>query len=228
MMKISYRFIFEDGSKKLFSVNLDPDKLEVIPPDDQAEPEWAMVGNCRCQGCQVDDGKAYCPIAVNISDIVGFFKSHISHASVEVRVATEDRVYGKKTTIQQALSSLLGIYMAASGCPSMEKLKPMVRFHLPFATIEETVFRSVGAYLMGQYFLKRKGKRADLELGQLADFYRQIQAVNSGISDRIRKAVAKDAVNNAVVCLDIFAKELPYAIEGGLADLEELFSVFWK
>ena len=33
----------------------------------------------------------------------------------------------------------------------MESLKPMVRFHLPFATVEETVFRSVSTYLLSQY-----------------------------------------------------------------------------
>ncbi len=141
---------------------------------------------------------------------------------------TGDRLYSKKTTVQRALGSLLGVYMAASGCPSMEKLKPMVRFHLPFATLEETVFRSVGAYLLGQYFLKKQGKQADLDLVELAGFYKGIQMVNWGITERLRGVVGKDAVNNAVICLDMFAKELPYAIEDSLKELQGLFSVYWK
>ena len=38
--------------------------------------------------------------------------------------------------------------------------------------------------------------------------------------------VGKDAVNNAVICLDMFAKELPYAIEDSWEELEELFSAY--
>ena len=110
----------------------------------------------------------------------------------------------------------------------MEKLKPMVRFHLPFATIEETLFRSVSAYLLGQYYLKKEGKHADLDLVRLADFYKGTEMVNSGMAERLRRVVGKDAVNNAVICLDLFAKELPFAIRDGLEDLHGWFGVYWK
>ncbi len=170
-MKINYLFTFEDGNRKVFKVNLHAESLNVIPFDKQAKPGWARIANCRCQHCQLDqNGVQYCPIAVNTSDVVDFFKAYTSYDKVEVVVITEDRSYSKKTTIQKALGSLVGVYMAASGCPSMERLKPMVRFHLPFATAEETVFRSVGAYLLGQYFLKKQGKQADLDLVELAGF----------------------------------------------------------
>jgi hypothetical protein len=228
-MKINYHFTFEDGTRKAFKVNLDAESLNVIPSDNQAKPEWARLVNRRCQHCQLDENEVqYCPIAGNISDVVDFFKAYTSHDKVEVLVVTEDRVYGKKTTIQKALSSLLGVYMAASGCPSMEKLKPMVRFHLPFATPEETVFHSASAYLLGQYFLKKQGKQADIDLIELAGFYKGIQMVNRGITGRLRGVVGKDAVSNAVICLDMFAKELPYAIEDSLEELRGLFSVYWK
>jgi len=225
-MKISYRFTFEDGTRQVFTVNLHAESLNVILPDDQARPEWTKLANCRCRHCELEEnGVQYCPIAVNISEVVDFFKAYTSHDKVEVLVVTEERVYGKKTTVQRALGSLLGIYMAASGCPAMEKLKPMVRFHLPFATIEETVFRSASTYLLGQYFLKKEGKQADLDLVELADFYKGIQMVNRGMTERVRGVVGKDAVNNAVICLDMFAKELPYAIEDSLEELEGLFAV---
>ena len=228
-MKINYHFTFEDGTREVFKVNLHTESLNVIPSENQAKPGWAGIANCRCQHCQLDqNGVQYCPIAVNISDVVDFFKAYTSHDKVQALVITEDRFYGKKTTVQKALGSLLGVYMAASGCPSMEKLKPMVRFHLPFATVEETVFRSASAYLLGQYFLKKQGKQADLDLVELAGFYKGIQMVNHGMTDRLRGVVGKDAVNNAVICLDMFAKELPYAIEDSLEELEELFSAYWK
>jgi hypothetical protein len=46
--------------------------------------------------------------------------------------------------------------------------------------------------------------------------------------ERLHGVVGKDAVNNAVICLDMFAKELPYAIEDSLEELEGLFRVYWK
>ena len=226
-MKINYHFRFEDGIRKVFRVNLHDISLNLIPSDNQAKPEWARITNCRCQHCQFDENEVqYCPIAVNISNVVDFFNSYNSYDKVEVLVKTEDRMYGKKTTVQKALGSLLGVYMAASGCPSLEKLKPMLRFHLPFATLEETVFRSASAYLLGQYFLRKQGKQADMDLVELAGFYKGIHMVNCGITERLRGVVGKDAVNNAVICLDMFAKELPYAIEDGLEELQGLFSIY--
>ena len=55
--------------------------------------------------------------------------------------------------------SLIGIYMVTSGCPIMDKLRPMARFHLPFASTEETIYRAISTYLLGQYFLEQKGKK---------------------------------------------------------------------
>tara|TARA_B100000686_G_scaffold86198_1_gene93073 strand:- start:90 stop:251 length:162 start_codon:yes stop_codon:yes gene_type:complete len=49
--------------------------------------------------------------------------------------ATDERCYVEHTTMTEAVSSLLGIYMVTSGCPVMDKLRPMVRFHLPLATV---------------------------------------------------------------------------------------------
>jgi len=140
-MKINYHFTFEDGTRKVFKVNLDPESLNVISSDNQAKPEWARLANCRCQHCHFDENEVqYCPIAVNLIDVVHFFKAYTSYDKVKVLVITEDRLYGKKTTIQRALGSLLGVYMAASGCPSMEKLKPMVRFHPPLPHLKRPCF----------------------------------------------------------------------------------------
>jgi hypothetical protein len=228
-MKINYRFAFKDGTRKVFEVNLDAENLNVIPSDDQARPEWAKIEYCRCTHCEFDEaGRQYCPIALNISDAVNSLEGYYSYDEVDVRVTTEDRSYGKITSFQQALGSLLGIYMAASGCPSMKKLKPMVRFHLPFATVEETVFRTTGAYLLAQYFLKKQGRQADLDLADLVTFYRGIQTVNQGMARRLRGVGGKDAVSNALICLDMYAKQLPYAVEDSLEELEGLFSVFWE
>ena len=113
--------------------------------------------------------------------------------------------------------------MVTSDCPNMISLRPMVRFHLPFATIEETVFRSVSTYLLGQYFKHKNGEEADWDLDGLLENYETIQKVNYGMASRMRSAVDKDANLNALVVLDVFAKELPFSIQKSLEMLEYLF-----
>ena len=99
--------------------------------------------------------------------------------------------------------------MVTSGCPTMKILRPMVRQHLPFATLEETVFRSVSSYLLAQYFQNKKGEIPDWKLQGLLQSYSEIQILNSGMAHRIRSISEKDAGTNAVVVLDVFAKDHP-------------------
>ena len=56
-----------------------------------------------------------------------------------------------------AIRSLIGLIMALSGCPHMEFFKPLARFHLPWASLEETTLRSASIYLLMQFF-KNPGK----------------------------------------------------------------------
>jgi hypothetical protein len=118
---------------------------------------------------------------------------------------------------------MIGIYMVTSGCPILSNLKPMVRFHLPFASIEETIYRSASTYLLGQYFKMKKGLQPDWNLTGLAEIYKEIQKVNIGMAARIRSISPKDANINAIVELDVFAKELPDNIQEDLKRLAYLF-----
>ena len=40
----------------------------------------------------------------------------------------------------------------------------MAQFHLPLANDSETIYRAASMYLLAQYFLKREGRDADLEI----------------------------------------------------------------
>ena len=114
--------------------------------------------------------------------------------------------------------------MATSGCPAMNFLKPMARYHLPFATREETIVRSVSMYLLRQYFEHKKGRTPALELSQLDDKYSMIGNVNKGIVNRINSILkGGDANQNAMVILDSIGKMLSFAIDESLEDYEYLF-----
>ena len=117
----------------------------------------------------------HCPVALNIQGLVEAFRESRSHESVEVTVTTAERTFSKATTLHEGISSLLGLIMATSGCPIMERLKPMARFHLPFASLEETTYRMLSMYLVAQLFVKRSGGTPDWDLEELGQFLSEKQ-----------------------------------------------------
>jgi hypothetical protein len=99
----------------------------------------------------------------------------------------------------------------------------MARYHLPFATQEETIFRVVSTYLLEQYFRHKQALSIDMELDNLKKVYGEIQIVNKAMSSRLRTIGIEDSAVNAVVLLDIFAKMMPYSIEDSLEEIRYLF-----
>ncbi len=110
----------------------------------------------------------------------------------------------------------------------MERLKPMVRFHLPFASLTETIFRMVSMHLMAQYFLNQEGKAADWKLTGLENIYAEVGQVNRDFAQRLADAAKKDANVNALVNLDCFATMVPLAAEETLNEIKSYFSAHLK
>ena len=222
-IRIQYHFNFEDKFQEKVEIILDRQTLR-SKPGSKKPKKWTNLEFCQCENCELKkDSSPQCPIAANLDHIIDKFSKRKSFEIVQVRVETEERTYEKKVALQQGLGSLIGIIMVTSGCPTMEILKPMVRFHLPFATIEETTFRAASFFMLAQYFRNRKNKKIDLELEALLKGYQEIQKVNIGITDRLRSTSEIDAGTNAIVLLDIFAKTLPTSILDGLMDIEYIF-----
>ncbi|HEX3045110.1 MAG TPA: hypothetical protein VHY08_10165 [Bacillota bacterium] len=228
-IRIVYRFTFQNGEKKEFVVEIDRVSLHLINRSGTRKTyEWAELGFHRCPRCSLDPKQyQYCPIALNMIDLIEFFKGATSQEMVDVEIETKERKYFKTTTIQSGLSSLMGIYMVTTGCPTMEKLKPMVRFHLPFASDEETRYRAITMYLMAQYFLNKKGQRPDLNLTNLVKIYDDIRILNNHFCERLQHFHVEDASINAVVVLDCFANSVIFSItEDSLKEFELLFSAY--
>ena len=222
-----YEFVFEDDSHEEFNLQIDPDSLDFIQSENSSPPAWTELDNYKCENCNLKSSThPHCPIAKNLTDIFPSFKDKASYENVLVRVETKERIYELNTSIQKGLSSMLGILMVTSGCPSMNILRPMVRFHLPFATIDETIYRSASSYLLGQFYRYKNEKSVDWYMNDLSKAYESIQVVNVGMAQRLRSISDKDAGANAVIVLDIFAKELPYSILDGLKKLEYLYKDF--
>ncbi len=233
--KITYSFRFEDGSLKTFDILLSRDTLALIAEKNPDPPAWTELNNNKCANCSLDEnlptGQAgldrYCPVALNLADIVREFKDYFSYENVFVTVTTEERSYAKSTTVQTGLSSLIGIIMVTSGCPVMEYMKPMVRFHLPFATLEETVYRMTSMFLVSRYFLKNEGKDSGCELDGLVKIFSEVSNANSYFAQRLHEAAKKDANINALVNLDCFAI-MALEAEETLEEFRPYFSAYLK
>lgn len=219
-----YTFNFDDGRILHFPILLDPVDLGLMNIELEIEADWAKLENHQCQNCTLNpETHPYCPIAKNLVNILSEFNDVFSFEQVDVIVKTNERTYSKNCGVQKGLGAMLGIYMVSSGCPIMSKLKPMVRFHLPFANVQETISRSVGSYLLSQYFNYKADKKADWDLDGLKQSYKEIQTVNYAMASRLRSISAKDANINALIILDIFAKEMPETIDASLDQLKYLY-----
>ena len=223
-VRFEYVFKFDDGEDVRFAVKLDPRSLALIREEEAQPPAWARLSEVGCAVCELDGAEhRHCPVAVSLSGVVQRFAKRFSYEKVKVQVTTAERVISSDTSLQQALSSLIGIYMVTAGCPTMDKLRPMVRFHLPLATLQETVYRVVSTYLLGECLRKRRGQDPDWNLDGLYRIYSDVHEVNLAFTRCIRKAAPYDANANALVHLDLFTDVVTLSVQDALANLEYLF-----
>jgi hypothetical protein len=225
---IRYCFTLSNGSQEVYDLELDGQNLELVGNIPESLPSWTDLDFHECPHCPLPiDTHPHCPLAVRLVSIVEPFDRLLSYDKIHVDVITEERSVSRDTTAEQGISSLMGLVIAASGCPHTAFFRPMARFHLPLANEPETTYRAASMYLLAQYFLKKEGHHADLELKGLRKIYDNIQIVNASIARRLRGATEKDSSLNAIVMLDMFAKSISYAIEESLEQIRHLFSPFF-
>jgi hypothetical protein len=226
VFSLTYRFLFPDGVEKQFLVQLDRQNCSIVVPKRENYPTWTRIDFKQCQNCPLSAAEhTHCPVAVNIVDIVEFFQDFQSVETAIVEVDTRQRVTKRgKTALFPAISSLIGIYMVTSGCPILDKLRPMARFHLPFADTEETVYRALSMYALAQYFRHQKGQEADWDFEGLKKIYRDVNRLNIDFAKRLHNESISEATTNAITSLDCFAQEIDFSIsEGMLEEIEVLF-----
>jgi hypothetical protein len=219
-----YTFEWSDRPAAHFTVSLDPVNLALLQPAGIVPAPWTRLSKEQCTCCPLKERThPHCPVAVNLQDLVTGFKDRVSFDDCIVRCVTPQRTYLKNTAVMDGLASIFGIIMATSGCPLMDFLKPMARFHLPFATIEETTMRSTSMFLLRQYFAHRDDDGHCLNFDGLENHYRQVQAVNEGLLARINSLGHNDADKNALVTLHSLSQFLSIEIDYSLEALEALF-----
>jgi len=223
---VRYRFRLGDGSELTFTVDVGS---EPGPPSETGPlPEWTALEYRKCQNCPLDPAlHPRCPAATSIAALVDAFDGLFSYETVGLEVTTPERtVMHEKVPLQKALGSLMGLVLPMSGCPHTAFLRPMARFHLPLASVQETVFRASSTYLLGSWIRRNEGLPSDFDLTRLAGLYERVQVVNRQLHARLKGSTTSDSSANAVVLLDVLAQFLPMAVEESMATLKPLFSSY--
>ncbi len=224
VLAINYRFLMKKGCEELFSLEIDKSSLELMIPSLDSIPFWAGLDYHQCPNCPLEIAvHPHCPLCLRLAPIVGRFDSILSHDTMTVEVEMRERRIRQTTTAQRALGSLLGLVMAVSGCPHTVYFKPMARFHLPFATEEETIYRAVSMYLLARFYIRETGTAAGEGLEGLKEIYCNLHNVNMSIAERLRTATSTDSSVNAVIMLDMYTKSVPVVIDESLEEIRYLF-----
>jgi hypothetical protein len=226
---IEYRFTSASGKTAVFPLDFDAESMQPLNTARPSAPDWTALDAHRCTHCPLHAESApQCPAALRLADLLDWCSGLDSFEPMELTVITSERAITAKTTAQRAISSLMGLLLATSGCPETAFLRPMARFHLPLASELETVYRAVSMYLLAQFFIERKGVPADFDLEGLRQRYQGLRQVNLGLCKRLRQAASSDSSPNAIVLLDCFAQALPDMIDNALSELEPLFAPYLK
>lgn len=228
-MKFVYRFTLPRGKAREFEVTVDDQTCALVPEPRSSYPKWTRLTYKQCSNCTLrEEQHPRCPIAASMADLTEFFRESYSWEKADVEVRTPERTFSKRASVAEGIRSLVGIYMVTSGCPILDKLRPMVRTHLPFGTWEETLYRAVSMYLLAQFFLAKRGEPPDWELKKMSEACEAIAVVNKTLCERLRDTSLLDAVLNALVELDCFAQMAAKAArQGKLPELEKLFTAYW-
>lgn len=214
-MNVGYEFKLEDGRRIAFKV------VDQAPEGADSLPNWTRLDNCQCSNCPLKTSESMnCPAAVAMLPVVDAFQAEDAYQNVEVMVTDEHRSYLKKTTLEEALRSLLGLKMAMSGCPVLSELKSMAVHHLPFASSDEFIMRSVSHYLLEQYFEMRHGRNPDWMLKGLVERNQRLQLVNQALWQRIHSVCRGDSNLKALLNFFSMASSVSVSLESQLRKLE--------
>jgi hypothetical protein len=223
-LSIRYRFDLPDGSQKTLNFTFDPASFRLTNAAPAEPPFWTELKFNQCANCPLKpDAHPHCPSALQMAAALEPLKELVSFDTVGVTVLQSGRTVYVETSAQQAMSSVLGLIMATAGCPWTDRLRPMARFHLPFANEAETLYRSVSMFL-----LSREMSAADHPpaFGGLTELYENLHLVNRDMSRRLGAATSTDPARNAMALLDSYTTLLPAALDRSLEEWKPLFDAW--
>jgi hypothetical protein len=221
---ISYHFDFNNGSAWKFEFEFD-EAQHLIPVPAAPEHLWTRLEFNQCPLCPLKkEHSPYCPVARNLHAVVEASQAAVSCTKARVTVTVPERTCVKDCDTQEGLRSLFGLIMASSGCPHLDWLRPLARFHLPFASIEENLFRVLSLQLL-EDFLAGSHEQVGACGIKLQARYSVVEKVNHAFVDRIHSYCKADADRNAIAALDVFVQFFQFHLESNFEQLRPYFSM---
>lgn len=221
---IQYDIGFATGKHDRIPLTLDRDGTIAVDPDFHP-PEWARLTFHQCAHCTLDPAThTYCPIARNIAFLFPQSFSGNSWENVGLVVDTAARRYTVDTTLQRALGSLFGLVCSLSDCPHTRPLRAMGTFHLPIASDQETLVRAAAFFLLKRYLEHLRDATVRVDLAEMESTYKNLKILNRGLAERFRGDGSSDAAINAIVLLDILARDVDFELEDQLDALRNIFA----
>jgi hypothetical protein len=221
---IRYRFDLPDGSQKTLDFTFDATNFRLSNAAPAVPPFWAELKFSQCANCPLDAAEhPHCPAALQMASAMEPLEALLSFDTVGVTVTQAERTIYAKTTAQQAMSSVLGLIMATAGCPWTDRFRPMARFHLPLASEAETIYRSIGMYLLAR---ELAGAGQSCGFAALEQLCENLHVVNRDMSRRLGAATRSDPARNAMALLDAYSTLLPAALDRSLEELKPLFDAW--
>ncbi|MFG0380456.1 DUF6901 family protein [Pseudomonas sp. zbq_18] len=219
-MAIEYRVTLDDNHQFSYRIELD---RQYDAQSAEAAPKWTRLEHHQCSNCPLSRDKfARCPAAVDLHRVIEDFQGLPAIKKAQVWVRTPEREYSKLVGLEEGLRSLLGVIMATSACPVLARLKPMAHNHLPFASSQEFILRTISLYLARQYFHFREGRRADWELKGLVKQFQQLQLVNQAFWQRILDVCEGDSNLKAFLTFFSMSSSMTVSLETQLQKIRPL------
>ena len=219
-MAIEYRITLDDNHQFSYRIELDRVYAAEVA---QSAPSWTRLEHQQCSNCPLSkDQFSHCPAAVDLHRVIEDFQGLPAFKKVSVWVRTPEREYSKVVGLEEGLRALLGVIMATSACPVLGKLKPMAQHHLPFASSQEFILRTVSLYLTQQYFNLREGRSPDWELKGLVRMFQQLQLVNQAFWQRIHATCDGDSNLKAFLTFFSMASSITYSLETQLQKIRPM------
>jgi hypothetical protein len=219
---IEYTFTMEDGNVLNYKINFSRTRDKILAKSDY--PAWTELEFKQCGNCPLDlEEYSHCPVAIDAKEIFLGFEEILSCSTTSVKVVSSEREYFKYCDAQTGLRALIGFVMATSACPILSKMRGMAHYHLPFASIDEIVFRVTSSYLLSQYYVYQDGGQADWDLKGLRKHYKDMLTINYDFLQRIRIASKADANLDVLSTLFSISSVLSISLEKHLRQLKPLF-----
>ncbi|MFC1750424.1 DUF6901 family protein [Pseudomonadota bacterium] len=225
--QIQYRLIFVDGTEKKLELHMRSDSLLPLGWVPSRPEKWAALEYHKCLNCPLDPEKTpFCPAALALSKLVEETKGWDLLDTIKLKVTSAGRTVSLNTSIQKALGSFIGLLMATSDCPHASFFRPLARYHYPLASEGETMFRSVTAFLLAQYFREKSGQQAKFDLAGLYEVYKNLEVVNASVAGRLKNGSEKEVVSQCMMEWDVFSGMFPLRVEELLKELRPLFAAY--